>query len=125
MHQTIKANFLMSPPLVVAFALAGRVDINLSEEPLGKGQDGNEVYLRDVWPSLADIHELMGKVMDPSTFRKLYNDFSSQNPLWNEVPSSTGDVYQWDPDSTYIQEPPFFENFSMEAYPTREIKGAR
>jgi aconitate hydratase len=124
-HQSIKANFLMSPPLVVAFALAGRVNINLSEEPLGHGQDGKEVYLRDVWPSLADIHELMGKVMDPSTFRKLYSDFGSQNPLWNEVPSSTGDVYQWDPDSTYIQEPPFFENFSMEAYPTREITGAR
>ncbi len=124
-HQTIKANFLMSPPLVVAFALAGRVDINLSAEPLGTGKDGKEVYLRDIWPSPTDISELMGKVMDPNTFRKLYNDFSSQNPLWNEVPSSTGDLYEWDPDSTYIQDPPFFENFSMEVSPMGEIKRAR
>jgi aconitate hydratase len=124
-HQNIKANFLMSPPLVVAFALAGRVDINLAEEPLGKGKDGQSVYLRDVWPSLKEVRELMASAFDPATFRRLYQDFAAQNPMWNEIPSSTGDVYAWDAESTYIQEPPFFENFSLQPGKISSVKGAR
>jgi len=124
-HQNIKANFLMSPPLVVAFALAGRVDINLAEEPLGKGKDGQSVYLRDVWPSLKEVRELMASAFDPATFRRLYQDFTAQNPMWNEIPSTTGDVYAWDAESTYIQEPPFFENFNLQPGKISSVNGAR
>jgi aconitate hydratase len=124
-HQSIKANFLMSPPLVVAFALAGRVDVDLSREPLGTGKDGKPVLLRDIWPSLREVRDLMQAALQPEVFRKLYKDFAAQNPKWNEIPSSTGLVYQWDADSTYIQEPPFFENFKMQPGEIREIKGAR
>jgi aconitate hydratase len=124
-HQNIKANFLMSPPLVVAFALAGRVDIDMSQEPLGKGKDGKDVFLRDIWPTMQEIRDQMRTALQPEVFRKLYRDFSEQNPKWNEVPSSKGNVYEWDRKSTYIQEPPFFENFSMQAGQIREIRGAR
>ena len=124
-HQNIKANFLMSPPLVVAFALAGRVDIDLAHDPLGTGKDGRPVLLKDIWPSLSEIRDLMQTALQPDVFRKLYKDFAAQNPKWNEIPSSTGNVYEWDRKSTYIQEPPFFENFSMQPGEIREIKGAR
>jgi aconitate hydratase len=124
-HQHIKANFLMSPPLVVAFALAGRVHIDLSREPLGKDQDGNQTFLRDLWPSLSEIRDAMETALSPETFRKFYRDFADQNPKWNDIPSSTGDIYQWDERSDYIHEPPFFQNFSMEAGYIEEIKGAR
>ena len=110
---------------MVAFALAGRVNINLAEEPLGKGKDGRDVYLRDLWPSLEEVRELMTTAFDPETFRRLYRDFAEQNPMWNEIPSRTGDVYQWDPESTYIQEPPFFENFSLQPGTISNIQGAR
>jgi aconitate hydratase len=124
-HQHIKANFLMSPPLVVAFALAGRVHINLSREPLGKDRDGKEIFLRDLWPSLSEIRDAMQTALAPDTFRKLYRDFADQNPKWNDIPSSTGDIYAWDEKSDYIHEPPFFENFSMEPGHIEEIRGAR
>ena len=124
-HQHIKANFLMSPPLVVAFALAGRVHIDLSREPIGKDKHGKETFLRDLWPSLSEIRETMQSALRPETFRKLYRDFADQNPKWNEIPASTGDIYQWDEKSDYIHEPPFFENFSMEPGHVEEIRGAR
>ena len=124
-HQNIKANFLMSPPLVVAFALAGRVDINLEEEALGNDSEGNPVFLKDLWPSLEDIKTLFTKAMDPDVFRKLYTDFADQNPKWNEIPSSVGDVYEWDLKSTYIQEPPFFTDFDLEPGTITSIEGAR
>jgi aconitate hydratase len=124
-HQSIKANFLMSPPLVVAFALAGRVDIDMSKDPLGKGSDGGDVFLRDVWPTLSEVRDLMQQALRPEVYRKLYSDFASQNPKWNEIPSSTGDTYGFDPRSTYIQEPPFFDGFSMQPGPIAELKGAR
>ena len=124
-HQHIKANFLMSPPLVVAFALAGRVDVDLSREPLGKDKHGKETFLRDLWPSLGEIRETMQSALKPEMFRKLYRDFADQNPKWNEIPSSTGDIYQWDEKSDYIHEPPFFENFSMEPGNVEEIRNAR
>jgi len=109
----------------VAFALAGRVDIDLSTEPLGVGQDGQPVFLRDVWPTQAEIRELLAATLKPEVFRRLYTDFASQNPKWNEVPSSTGNIYQWDAASTYIQEPPFFATFSTQPGSISEIKGAR
>jgi aconitate hydratase len=124
-HQNIKANFLMSPPLVVAFALAGHVDIDLSREPIGKDKTGADVFLRDLWPTLREIRDLMQTALQPEVFRKLYQDFAGQNPKWNEIPSSTGNVYEWDRKSTYIQEPPFFTNFSLPPGSIAEIKGAR
>jgi aconitate hydratase len=115
----------MSPPLVVAFALAGRVDLDLSKEPMGKGADGRDVFLRDLWPTLQEIRDTMRSALKPEVFRRLYRDFAGQNPKWNEIPSSTGDIYQWDPKSDYIHEPPFFENFSMAPGKIEEIRGAR
>jgi len=124
-HQNIKANFLMSPPLVVAFALAGRVDIDLSRESLGKDKHGKETFLRDLWPNLSEIRHTMQSALKPETFRRLYRDFADQNPKWNEIPSSTGDIYQWDERSDYIHEPPFFQNFAMARGHIEEIRGAR
>ncbi len=123
-HQSIKANFLMSPPLVVAFALAGRVDLDLTRDPLGKGTDGKDVYLRDIWPTLGEVQAQMQAALKPEVFKELYRDFVSQNPKWNEIPSRTGDVYSWNTQSTYIQEPPFF----VEGQGQRELQdiiGAR
>jgi aconitate hydratase len=124
-HQNIKANFLMSPPLVVAFALAGTVAIDLSSEPLGKGANGEDVYLRDIWPTTEEVRESIRTSLDAEMFRARYADFESQNPLWEEIPSSVGNVYEWDPHSTYIQEPPFFEKFGVEAGKICDIKNAR
>jgi len=124
-HQSIKANFLMSPPLVVAFALAGRIDVDLSIEPLGKGIDGQPVYLGDVWPSLEEINALLRSAFDADTYRELYSNFAEQNPLWHEIPTTTGSVYNWDPESTYIQEPPYFENFSNAVESWEDVRGAR
>ena len=124
-HQNIKANFLMSPPLVVAFALAGRVDIDLNSEPVGTGKDGKPVWLKDLWPTLREIRDLMQAALQPEVFQRLYKDFAGQNPKWNEIPSSTGNVYEWDRQSTYIQEPPFFTSFSLQPSSIAEIKGAR
>ncbi len=124
-HQNIKANFLMSPPLVVAFALAGRVNIDMAHEPLGTDHQGNEVYLKDLWPTLEEIHRAMVSSLKPEVFRQLYADFAGQNPKWNEITSATGDLYAWDENSDYIQEPPFFENFSMQIGQVDEIREAR
>ncbi len=124
-HQNIKANFLMSPPLVVAFALAGRVDLDLTKEPIGKDKDGKEVFLRDLWPSLIEVRDAMQSALTPEVFRKLYRDFADQNPKWNDIPSSAGDIYQWDEKSDYIHEPPFFQDFSMQPGKIEDIVGAR
>ncbi len=124
-HQNIRANFLMSPPLVVAFALAGRVDIDLTREPVGQDKDGTDVYLRDLWPSGNEIQDLMASAMDSDTYRRLYTDFEEQNPLWNDISSSTGAAYEWNAESTYIQEPPFFEAFGLQAGTIQDITGAR
>ena len=124
-HQNVKSNFLMSPPLVVAFALAGRVDIDMSCEPLGKGADGENVYLADLWPTLQEVRDAMQSALKPEVFRKLYKNFAAQNPKWNEIPSTVGNVYEWDAQSTYIQEPPFFRNFSLQPGGIAAITGAR
>ena len=124
-HQNIKANFLMSPPLVVAFALAGRVDLDLAQDPLARDREGREVYLRDLWPSLGEIKRMMQSALKPEVFRQLYRDFADQNPKWNEISSTTGEVYQWDEASDYIHDPPFFVDFSMEPGRIEDIRDAR
>jgi aconitate hydratase len=124
-HQSVKANFLMSPPLVIAFALAGRIDIDMTREPLGRDRDGKNVYLSDIWPTMDEVRDTMQKSLQPEAFQRLYADFAAQNPLWNEIASSTGQIYAWDQSSTYIQEPPFFSDFAMQPGPVRAIRGAR
>ena len=124
-HQNIKANFLMSPPLVVAFALAGRVDIDFAKEPIGKGKDGKDVFLKEIWPSLAEIRDTLRTALTPEMFATLYGDFAGQNPKWNEIQAPTGSIYDWDTKSTYIQEPPFFEKFDLKAGTISPISGAR
>ena len=124
-HQNIKSNFLMSPPLVVAFALAGRVDLDLSTEPLGHDQSGAPVFLKDIWPSLQEVRDQMQAALKPEVFRRLYTNFAEQNPKWNEIPSTAGNVYAFDVKSTYIQEPPFFTNFSLTPGAIKPITGAR
>ncbi|MEI6604612.1 MAG: aconitate hydratase [Verrucomicrobiota bacterium] len=124
-HQSIKANFLMSPPLVVAFAIAGTVDIDMASEPLGYGGDGHPVFLADIWPSAAEVQAAMDTSLKPEVFQQLYTGFADQNPKWNSIRSSTGNVYQWDRLSTYIQEPPFFDGFSPTPRDIVEIHAAR
>ncbi len=124
-HPSIRSNFLMSPPLVVAYALAGTVDIDLSSEPLGTDSSGNPVLLKDLWPSLEEIRTVMESSLTPEAFKRLYTDFEKLNPKWNEIPGKTGAVYEWDQSSTYIQHPPFFEDFSMDPLPFKPIEGAR
>ena len=121
-HQSIKANFLMSPPLVVAYAIAGTVDIDLSKDELVAGSG---VYLKDIWPTLKEVRDAMESALSPDVFRKLYTDFASQNPKWNEIKGGVGEVFEWDGKSTYIQHPPFFADFSMTPDDITEIKGAR
>ncbi len=122
-HQAVKANFLMSPPLVVAFALAGRVDIDFEREALGTGRDGQPVYLRDIWPDNGEVQALMGYATDAATYRALYADVGRDNPLWDGVAAPSGAVYGWDAASTYIQEPPFFAP-GQDGQPAA-IRGAR
>jgi aconitate hydratase len=115
----------MSPPLVVAFALAGRVDLDLARDSLGKDREGRDVFLRELWPSLGEIRDAMQSALKPEIFRKLYRDFADQNPKWNEITASSGDVYEWDEASNYIHDPPFFADFSMHAGTIEEIRDAR
>lgn len=124
-HGSIKANFLMSPPLVVAYALAGRVNINLDEEPLGQGSDGQDVYLKDIWPTHEEIQANILKGLKPEMFREKYATIDEANPEWNAIPSTEGTTYAWNDDSTYIQLPPFFEGFSTEPGTIAEIKDMR
>ncbi|HEX7418259.1 MAG TPA: aconitate hydratase [Thermoanaerobaculia bacterium] len=123
-HQSIRANFLMSPPLVVAFALAGRIDIDMLHEPIGKGRDGQDVYLRDIWPTMKEVRDAMATALDPEDFRRLYKNFAEENPLWNQIPSTAGLLYEWDKTSTYIQEPPFFTEATKSGKP-KDILAAR
>lgn len=124
-HQNVKANFLMSPPLVVAFALAGRVDVDLSQEPIGEGKDGQPVYLHEIWPSLEEIQSLMSSAFDPESYRRLYGSFADQNPLWNQIPSTVGRIFEWDDQSTYIRHPPYFEGFTGKLSDPKDLHNAR
>ncbi len=108
-HSAVKANFLMSPPLVVAFALAGKIDIDLTQEPIGIGKDGKPVFLKDIWPSSKEIHEAIAKGLKPEMFKKRYSHILKDNPVWETIPSQKSAKYPWDSKSTYIRKPPFLE----------------
>ena len=124
-HPQVRANYLASPPLVVAYALAGTVDIDFESEPLGKDRTGSPVYLRDIWPSQAEVGQAMDRAVRPEMFRDSYANVWDGNPTWNAIPVAGGALYEWRPDSTYIQEPPFFTGLSPELEPISEIHGAR
>ena len=124
-HRDVKANFLMSPPLVVAHALAGTIDIDLTSEPLGYTDADEPVYLADIWPTNHEITTLMSQSVDAATFRRLYAKIDSQSPEWDMLEPPKGGIYRWSEASTYIQKPPFFENFEMEPEPITDIKDAR
>jgi aconitate hydratase len=121
----VRANFLASPPLVVAYAIAGTVDIDIVNEPLGVDPNGEPVYLHDIWPTQDEIQREIRRSLNPQIFKEEYGDVFTGNEQWNEVTVATGDIYQWDPESTYIQEPPFFQDMSPELPPVEEIRGAR
>ena len=123
-HQSIKANFLMSPPLVVAFAIAGRVDINLAKEPIGLDRDGKKVMLSDIWPSPDEINALLPAAMEPALYRDNYGGELSSTE-WNGVPAASGLVYEWDLESTYIREPPYFQGFQAKPGKVAELRAAR
>ncbi|MBI3742463.1 MAG: aconitate hydratase AcnA [Chloroflexi bacterium] len=124
-HAQVKANFLASPPLVVAYALAGTTDINLETEPLGTNQNGTPIFLRDLWPSQKEISDAMASAIEPAMFTKSYRNVFDGNPTWNAIPVSGGETFAWDSNSTYIAEPPFFLNLKPTPEPLREIRGAR
>jgi len=125
-HSSVKANFLMSPPLVVAYALAGTIDKDLSTEPVGYSSiDGSPVQLKDIWPSHQEIHEVMTRSLTPDMFTERYSRYREDNPLWDEVEGGEGDLYAWDETSTYIQQPPYFEGFTMQAPGAPELKQMR
>jgi aconitate hydratase len=123
-HPAIRANFLMSPPLVVAFALAGRIGIDLDHEPLGTGADGRPVHLRELWPSAEEVAALLPRAFSPAVYRERYGDVAADSPRWNAVPAPVGEVYAWER-SSYIAEPPFFRDFALQPSPPQPIRGAR
>ena len=123
-HPLVRANYLASPPLVVAYALAGTVDLDLTTEPLGKDVEGQPVYLKDIWPSQEEVHELMDKAIHPGMFNKMYENVWDGNETWNDIPVSGGKLYQWSEASTYIQEPPFFTDLTPELPKLENVKGA-
>jgi len=124
-HPESRSNFLASPPLVVAYALAGRADIDMYNEPLGIGRDGEPVYLREIWPSNAEIKRTLAQSLTPAMFTEQYANVFSGNEMWNRITRAGGAQYKWDNTSTYIQEPPFFIGLSREVQPISNISGAR
>ena len=125
-HQSIKANFLMSPPLVVAFAIAGRVDIDVEKDPIGLGRDGKPVFLKDIWPTAEELNQALAQAADTELYRKNYGgDLSKDAKEWNEIPAPSGVSYEWDRKSTYIQEPPYFEQFGAKPAGLSDLRGAR
>ena len=121
----VKANYLASPPLVVAYAIAGTIDIDLTSEPLGTGIAGEPVYLEDVWPADDEINDAVGRATGPEMFRACYADVFRANPRWNEIPVASSNLFPWDEDSTYVREPPFLLDLAAEPGPIRPIRGAR
>jgi aconitate hydratase len=124
-HPQVRASFLASPPLVVAFALAGTVDIDLTSEPLGHDPNGEPVYLRDIWPTQEEIQEAIGNAVTPEVFRQTYEVVFAGDENWRAMPVPEGALYDWDADSTYIQEPPFFKGMGNEPLPVEDIHNAR
>ncbi|MBN6186784.1 aconitate hydratase AcnA [Aneurinibacillus sp. BA2021] len=124
-HPLVKANYLASPPLVVAYALAGTCNIDLYRDPIGHNGNNEPVYLRDIWPSGEEVREIMASIITPEMYREKYNNVQAFNEQWNKIPISAEQIYNWDKDSTYIQSPPFFEDFSSQPPGIEPIKGAR
>jgi len=123
-HPYVKANYLASPPLVVAYALAGTVDIDLEHEPVGKDKEGNDVYLKDIWPTSDEIAEFLDEAIRPELFDKMYSDIF-ESETWDKIPVGGGELYEWKPESTYIQEPPFFQGMGETPEPIKPITGAK
>ncbi len=121
----VKANYLMSPPLVVAYSLAGTVNIDIVNDPLGEDSDGRPVYLRDLWPTFAEVTEQLERAMNPETFKRIYDGIERSNEQWNAIPVRGGQLFDWDETSTYIQEPPFFIDMPDEPSTAQAIRGAR
>ncbi|WIY81406.1 aconitate hydratase AcnA [Propionimicrobium sp. PCR01-08-3] len=121
----VKMNYLASPPLVVAYALAGSMDLDLTRDPLGQDNDGNDVYLRDIWPSPAEIEEVVGSAIDPDMYVKSYADVFAGDDRWTSLPTPEGDVFEWDADSTYVRKPPYFEQMPADPDRVTDIAGAR
>jgi aconitate hydratase len=124
-HPEIKMNFLASPPLVVAYALAGSMDVDLTSEPLGTGRDGKPVYLKDVWPSAAEVAATIQKCVDARMFKKSYAAVFQGDEYWNAIKVPKGEIYAWEDASTYVRNPPYFEGMTMTPPPVSEIRGAR
>jgi aconitate hydratase len=124
-HPLTKANFLASPPLVVAYALAGTMDINLDSEPLGKDSKGGDVYLRDIWPTSAEVRDVVAKVVSAKSFRARYKDVFKGSEMWNAIESTGSDLYAWKDDSTYVREPSFFGGVEKQPAPIAPIQGVR
>jgi aconitate hydratase A / 2-methylisocitrate dehydratase len=123
-HPEVKMNFLASPPLVVAYGIAGTIDIDLTQDPLGTGSDGKPVYLKDVWPSNKEIGDLIARTIGPELFTKSYSDVFKGDSRWNSIASPEGDIYKWEP-STYIKNPPYFDGMTMQPDPLSDIRDAR
>lgn len=121
----VKANFLASPPLVVAYALAGTVDIDFDTEPIGQDDEGNDVFLSDIWPSQEEVMQVIQTSLTPEMFKEQYGNVYTGNEIWNEIPSEDSAVFNWDKDSTYIQEPPFWQGITKDVPPVKPVKGAR
>jgi aconitate hydratase len=124
-HPEVRANYLASPPLVVAYALAGRMDVDLHTEPLGTGSDGKPVYLRDIWPTQKEVSDAIGKAVHSEMFHKEYGEVFNGDEHWRSLPAPSGDLYQWDPKSTYVKHPPYFVDMGKTPAPVTDIKGAR
>jgi aconitate hydratase len=124
-HGEVRANYLASPPLVVAYALAGRMDIDLYQEPLGQDSKGQAVYLSDIWPSQQEIHDAILRGIKSTMFHKVYGDVFKGDERWNSLPVPEGDLYKWDPKSTYVKHPPYFEEMTIEPPPVSDVRGAR
>ncbi|HEY4565314.1 MAG TPA: aconitate hydratase AcnA [Thermoanaerobaculia bacterium] len=124
-NSDVRANYLASPPLVVAYALAGRIDVDLRTEPLGTGKDGQPVYLRDVWPSRKEVAETILRAVRSDMFRDQYRDVFAGDERWNGLDVPEGDTYAWDPESTYVRQPPYFVDMPAEPAPVEDVRGAR
>jgi aconitate hydratase len=123
-HSEVKANYLASPPLVVAYALAGRMDVDLLNEPLGQGSDGEDVYLQDIWPSPHEIQETIDRAVQAEMFSRTYADVFTGDDRWRSLPVPEGDLFAWDPDSTYVRRPPYFDGMPREPGAVEDIHGA-
>jgi aconitate hydratase len=124
-HALVQHNFLASPPLVVAYALAGNMKVDLYNDPLGQDRDGNDVYMRDIWPTQQEIHDVVGSSIDSAMFQASYGKVFDGDANWQKVDSPSGDIYEWEGDSTYVRNPPYFDGMSSEADPVADIKAAR